>query len=420
MNEIRQQKLAALLALALIPAVPAFAAEDDAFKFTVSQGFYHDSNLYRLPDSKDMPAGWSVPKDKRSDTYSVTRAGVSFDREYSRQGLHAALSVGRTVYREHKNLDNTSPDAKLRWDWRIGDRWSGVLGYNYNESFVGFDQIRGSNERVIRRLGRATFGADFWFHPDWAVGASFANVNNDYRDSKLPWNKYRANEENLNITYRPTTGSRLVLSLRNEDGEYPNRKKKDELYPYDMSSTDYESYRDWNQRDLRLSGEWALSGVSRLSGYIGYTQREYDLAPHRDFRGVTGRIAFHWVPTSKLIFDLAWRREVGADIDAVANYAVTQGWTFQPGWMITDKVRLGANFDYLSRDYGGDPGPVQGITTTDKRDERGWVYGLSLQYQPTVWANLAIGIQRDKRDSKHLDYLDYRAQTTWLSGNFSF
>ncbi|MDR3212760.1 MAG: outer membrane beta-barrel protein [Azoarcus sp.] len=385
-----------------VQGTPAFAAEGDAFKFSASQMFSWDSNLYR------------TKHDAESEWMSTTSAGANFDKEYGRQVVHAGLSVSRTLFQSNSELNSTSPDARFRWDWRVGDHWSGVLGYSYGESFVGFDNL-GADEReshVMRRLARFDAGANYWFHPDWAVGVSGATVRNRYRDG----NAYRRNDEydmreaNLNLTYRPSTGNRIVFSLRDEEGQYPERKKEDG------------SLRDWQQRDARLSGEWQLTGVTRLSGYIGYTQREYDYASGRDFHGLTGRIGVNWTPTPKAIVNLAWRREIGADQDQVSNYAVTHSWTLQPTWVVTDKIRLGATLRYLQRDYRG-TSPVACSGICQLRDEHTESYGVHLQYLPTSYFDLALGFQYDERgsDSKLLsEYRDYRARTAWLSGNFTF
>jgi len=401
MSDIKQLGLAALVGgvatLALIQS--AVAAEEDALHFTVSQRFERDSNVFR----------WA--HNEKSDWISTTRAGLNFNKEYSRQGLHANLSVGRQLYQDNTRYNNTSPNADLRWDWRVGDHWSGVLGYSYGESFVGFADYRGT-ERVLRRIGRANVGADYWFHPDWALGANFSSVRNNYRDSLLPYDKYEANEENLNLTYRPSTGNRIVLSLRNEDGQYPNQLRESQLQP------GQESLREWNQRDVRLSGSWQLTGASLVSGYVGYAQRKYDLASDRDFRGVMGSVALHWVPSSKVAVDLSWRREIGADIDSVANYAVTHSWFLQPTWVMTDKVHLSAYYQYMTRDYGGDPGSGgAGV----KRDGRSQFYGLTFRYLPTSYANLELGVNRYRNKSlENIESLDYRGQSTWLSGNITF
>jgi exopolysaccharide biosynthesis operon protein EpsL len=396
--------ICAMLALGMTSAAPVHAEEGDAFGLTVSQAFYRDSNLYRLPSGVD------APENKRSDIYSVTYLRGSFDKEYGRQGLHAHLAVAHTAYRTHDDLDNTAPDAGLGWNWRLGNHWSGALGYNYSESFVGFEDA-GGTERVIRRLGRANGSVNFWFHPDWAIGLGAADVRSTYKDDMRPDSEYRANEWDFNLTYRPSTGNRLVFTVRGTDGRYPNRPGVTG------------SLREYDQRDARLSGEWRLTGATRLSGYVGYTQREYKYASNRDFNGVTGSLSLHWTPSAKAIIDFSLRREIGADEDLVSNYAVTESATLAPTWVITDKVHVGASLKHMRRDYRGDPGYEWGpYPQPPLRNDRTSVYGLNVKYLPVPAAALEMGLQHTKRNAKKSEYAnrDYRAQTVWLSGAYRF
>jgi exopolysaccharide biosynthesis operon protein EpsL len=423
MDNKRQRRLAVLagglVTLLGFQAASAVAQEGSSaqdekspFTFSASQSFSRDSNLYRLPDEcpGSTNPNCSVPKGKRSDTVSATSAGINFDKQYSRQAFHAGLAVNHSIYSTHSRLNNTAPSARLNWDWRIGNRWSGVLGYSFSESFVGFDNTHaGANpdeqNRVMRRLGRANASADFWWHPNWATGFGYSDVRNDYRKNARPNDEYNAQEASLNFTFRPSTGNRVILSYRAENGQYPNRPK------------DQGSLRDWKRRDVRLSSQWRLTGVTQLNGYVGYTTRKYDLAPSRDFSGVTGKFGFLWTPTGKAIIDLSWRREIGADADSVSNYAVSQGWALRPTWVITSKVRLGANYEYLERDYRGDPGLGSSAVP---RDAKTTSYGLDLKYLPVSYADIGIGYQHQKRDAKEDDRYGYRNRTVWLSGGLTF
>lgn len=384
--------------------------EQSPFSFSVSQTVSRDSNLFRLSDIE------SDPVDGRSDVISTTRAGISFDKAYSRQIFHAGVSATHSRYRKYSHLNNTAPDANLRWDWRAGDRWSGVLGYGWSESFVGFGETyHNYDERVMHRLSRANASADFWWHPNWATGFGFSDVRSDYRDDARQYDQYEAQQASLNLTYRPSTGNRIVFSLRGEEGLYPNREKKEEITPGRTSM------RDWERYDAQVSAQWQLTGATKLSGYTGYTQRKYDLASERDFSGVTGKIAVNWMPSGKAIVDLSWRREIGADADLVSNYAITQGWSLRPTWVISSKVRLGATFEYLDRDYGGDPDYGYSYSTgeVNPREAKTTSYGLNLQYMPVPAANISLGYQQQKRDAEN-EFYDYDARTVWLSGSLSF
>ena len=386
-------------------AQDGFTREDDSrnpFSFSASQTFGHNNNVFGLHDSVSNA---DAPKGKRGDTYSITNVGVNFDGQRSRQAFHAGLSLSQTLYRKHTNLNNTSGNANLGWDWRVGDRWSGVLGYSYGERSVEYRDMYGVQDKVMRRIGRANVKADFWWHPNWATGVGFSDVRSDYRNDFRPHEKYNAQEVSANLTYRPSTGNRIILSLIAEEGQYPNRDKVQG------------SLRDWERRDARLSAQWQLTGVTRLDGYVGYTQRKYDLAPERNFSGVTGKIGFHWVPTAKAIIDLSWRREIGADADAVSNFAVTQAWSVQPTWVVTSKVRLGASYEYLDRNYRGDPG----IVSSDlPRDSKTTSYGANIQYLPTSSANITLSYQHQKRDSANYSHWDYSARIVWLTGRLTF
>jgi len=401
-----------LVTLLFFQAVPAVAQEDESrnpFSFSVSQSFSHDDNVGRLPDDKYLPPGYldEYFKGKRGDTYSVTNAGVNFDTEVSRQAFYAGLSGTYTKYFSHSDLDNFSPDARLGWNWRVGDRLSGVLGYGYSESRVRFEDVStGVNDRelkrVMRRLHRFNASADYWWHPDWATGVGYSAVRNDYASGERPWDEYKAQEASLNFTYRPSTGNRIVLGFVAENGEYPGQEKKEG------------SLSDWKRRDVRLSGTWRLTGVTQLSGYAGYTQRKYEWAPDRDFSGFTGKIAFHWAPTGKVLLDLSLRREIGADEDSVTNYAVSQVVSIQPTWVITSKMRLGVSYEYLDRDYDENPGG-----SGDLRKYKTHSYGAHFRYMPTSNANITLGYRGSRRDSERNDY-EFRAQTWSLSGSIAF
>ncbi|MCL2160393.1 MAG: outer membrane beta-barrel protein [Betaproteobacteria bacterium] len=392
-----------------------YKREDDSrnpFTFTISESLYYSSNVYRLPD---RISNADAPKGKRSDSYSVTRVGIDFDTEHSRQAFHAGLSASQSLYRTHSSLNTTEWDGRLRWDWRMGNRLSGTIGYAHSGSAVNFEDVyTGSNpselDGVTRQLGRFRFGADFWWHPNWATGVGFSDVRNDYRNNARPYDKYNAQEASLNFTYRPSTGNRIVLSLLTERGQYSNRPKEEDLAPGETSM------RDWKRHDARLSGQWQLTGVTQLSGYAGYTWRKYDLARNRDFNGATGKIEFRWVPTGKAIINLGWRREIGADQDTVSNFAVTQAWFLKPTWVVTSKIHLGASYEHQKRDYRGDPGFG---SVALPRDAKTQLYGVNLQYMPVPYGSIALGYQHQKRDTTKRDD-DHSARTTWLSGSLTF
>ena len=393
---VKQAILAAALAVVFTPAL---ADEVDALNLTISQGFFYQSNLYRLADGV-VPAGG-----ERADIISVTGLAAAFDRVYSRQRLQAELGLTRALYAEHPELNYTAPKIRLGMDWQVGNYWSGQLSHAYSETMTSFDETSGTDP-VISRYSRTAASANYWWHPDWAIGVGAAQVSNGYRDGANPNAELESQDADLNLTYRPATGNRIVLTARNTDGHYPGR-------PAEPGSI-----RDYTQRDLRVSGDWRLTGALRLSGYAGNTSRRYDNAPNRDFNGYTGRLALTWAPTVKTAVTLSWRREIGAQEDLIANYAVTRVVSIAPVWHITDKVKLSGSYEVRNRDYGGDPELGFGGLVLPK-DDRTKSYGLSLSYDYMRGLSLSAGFQQSSRSSV-IASREYQSESFWLSGAFTF
>lgn len=379
---------------------PVFADDEDAFGLSVSQAIQRDDNLYRLP------SGVPAPKDKRSDIIGVTTLVGDFDRRYSRQRLRADLGLTHAAYSTHSDLDYTVPAVRLAWDWQLGNHWSGVLRRDYVETPAGFEDTIGT-EQLIRERNLTAASANYWWHPDWATGLGASSVRNTYRDDARPSSDSDVDDIDLNLTYRPASGNRVVFTLRDTDGRYPGRPAVQD------------SIRDYEQQDVRTRGEWRLTDATRVVGDIGYTWRSYDLAPNRDFDGITGRVQVQWQPSYKTAFELSWRREIGAEEDLVANYAVTSALVFAPSWRISEKLRLGARLERSTRDFGGDPELGVSADEVPSRDDRTTRYGLTLDYSPIRSVQLGLGAEHQQRRSQ-LRLREYDATTVWVSGRFSF
>ncbi|BAL23271.1 hypothetical protein AZKH_0935 [Azoarcus sp. KH32C] len=358
----------------------------------------YESNLYRLSDGEAAPEG------RKSDTVSETGLGLKFDRVYGRQHLLADLDFVSARYAIHKDLNHDSPDALLSWDWALGNRWSGVLSYLYRESLTGFDEAGGTTPS-LNQYSRAQATADYWFHPSWAVGLGFAHTRNRFDGFERDVAEYDADTVDANLTYRPATGNRLVLTLRDTEGQYPNRPAVEE------------SIRDYRQQEVRLGGDWQLTGATRLSGFIGRTRVDYRLAPDRDFTGTIGRLAVIWEPTVKTSLTAAVRREIGAQQDLAANYAVTEAISVSPRWKVSDKVTLGAGMEWRRRDFRGEP--LGGDSTQARPTDRSRRYGLTAEYKPLRALSVALGLQRQVRDGSN-QVGGYAANIADLSLHFQF
>ena len=403
LNTSRTKSISCVLPLlTLLAGTPAAVRADDtdALNFEVSQVFQYDSNLYRLPD------GFVAPRDKRHDTVSVTTAALVFDRTYSRQRLRGSLAVNSSRYAVHDDLDYDSPAAQVAWNWQLGNHWSGVMDYRYSETLGGFEEY-GSADRSINKYSRGSVGADYWLHPDWALGAGAGKTQSRYESGVSIGDENDTTTYDFNLKYRPKSGNQVLVTFRNTDGRYPNRP--------DVTG----ALREYNQREVRINADWRPTGALRVSGYVGETRRSYEHADNRGFEGLTGRVAVDWMPTGKLAINLAWRRELGAEEDVFANYAVTQAYSFAPTWQVTSKLVAGLNWERRQRDYGGDPRLVPDFILRPDRDEITHRYGLNLGYQfaPDIFVSMSYAHQ--KRDGA-ISSRRYSADTFLVSGSLRF
>lgn len=383
----------------VLSAAAVRADEGDAFNVVLSQGFRYESNLYRLESGAEAPGG------TRHDTVSETGAALMFDRRYGRQRLLGELGVTSARYAEHDELDHDRRDAGLAWQWALGNRWSGVLGHQYRERLTSFDETSGFT-RNMNAYARSTLSADYWWHPRWATGASVQRTRSRFDREDSDAAEFDANTIDLNLTYRPPTGNKAILTLRETDGQYVNRPAVEG------------SIRDYRQQELRLSGEWQLTGATKLSGFIGQTRVEYRFAPNRDFTGTIGRLGVLWSPTVKTSFALGVRREIGAQQDAAANYAVTEAVSLLPKWVASDKLTLSLPAEWRRRDYGGDP-EFPGQPGAARGTERSYRYGLALEYRPIRALGLHLGVHHLERLSAQR-VRPYSDDIVELSAQFRF
>jgi exopolysaccharide biosynthesis operon protein EpsL len=379
--------LVAALAWLVIGSDPASAAMEPAaeegFSVRLSESLRWDDNLFRLPDGVRPVDGGS-----RSDRLSQTAVGLHFDHVYSLQRLIAGVTVVDRRYAEHANQDSTTVDGVLRWNWALGSLWSGNLGLLQREAPRSFaDTVR--RVRSINTLRRLEGDAEYRWHPAWVAVVGAEQTASRYSDSQSSASEYDETAVEVGAGFRPKSGNRLDLVARYADGSYPNRS------PSATIDSDY------TQRDLRLRGDWRVSGLSRFSGYVGLTSRAYPHVESLDFSGATGRLVFDWTPTGKLSFRTTVRREIGSEDEVIDNFVVSRAISFEPRWLATDKVTLWSRLEWLRRDFGQSSQPLQDGNRTRS-------YGLGLIYQPLRSATVGASFQHSVRSAPGplFDYSD--------------
>lgn len=373
-------------------SLPAVAAEGDTLRPYVSYARYYDSNLFRLADNE------------QSDQYGILSAGVNVDWQPGRQRVLASASKNLVRYADNTRLDYDGTDYRLRWNWRLGNRWSGQVGASEGVTQSNFSDLIGL--RVNNQITRANrfVDAEWQFHPRWGVAAGVAAADSSNSTSQQRPSDYEENSATASLAYRTPKGSALRGQLRRVDGAFPHRLP---------GSLD----RAYTQTEYNLLGDWRVSGKLGVQSRLGYLQRQNDTLSHRDFSGLAGRLAADYSLSGKTALNWAIYREIANSDDASATYQQSTGTSLGLFWQASAKLALRAGASYENRRFAGDPGfSVAGVA---QRDENSLNGSLSLSYAPLRMATVDVGMQAGRRDSNFVRN-DYAFHTLFVSVRADF
>ena len=391
------------LALAALLALPAQAKEGDTFRPFVSYTRYYDSNLFRLDGGDDytillengLPV--IVTRQSASDQYSVLSAGLNVDWQPGRQRITASASKNLVRFSRYASLDYDGSDYQLKWNWRLGNRWSGLLGATETvtqTSFADWYVFQAINNQVTR--DNQFVNADWQFHPRWHVGLGAAADKSTNSTVQQAPSDYKNTSVTATLGYTTPKGSKLRGQLHRVDGEYPNR---------DPANLD----RLYTQTEYNLLGDWNVTGKLIARGKLGYVQRKNSTISQRDFSGLAGRLSADYYPTGKTMLNWAIYREIANSDDVNANYRLNSGTSLGVAWLATSKITLRANTSYENRSFEGNTGGG-GIL----RDEDILSGSLSLSYAPVRMATIDVSLQAGRRDS-NIPVNDYTFHSVFMS-----
>jgi exopolysaccharide biosynthesis operon protein EpsL len=388
----------ASLGLFALLALPALADEAGTFHPFVSYTRYYDSNLFRLADDEstvlvedDVPV--VVTRDSASDQYGILSAGLNVDWTPGRQRILASAAKNWVRFSRYSSLDYDGSDYRLRWNWQLGNRWSGNIGASETLTQTSFaDWYAGeiaSNELTYRTQFA---GAEWQFHPRWHVGLSgSATTATNSTAIRTPLD-YEQGSVAATAGYTTPKGSRLLLQVNRIDGEYPNR-------PLAYTQTEY-----------NFLGDWKVDGKVTAHAKIGYIQRDNETFAGDDFSGVGGRVSADYLISGKSMLSWAIYRETMPSDDVFASYQLRTGTSLAAIWATTPKFSVRSSASYENRSFRGDAG----VALFTRRDEDTVSGSLSLGYTPRRWATAELGVQAGRRDADFA-FNDYSFRSVFAS-----
>jgi exopolysaccharide biosynthesis operon protein EpsL len=348
-------------------------ADGDVVKINLGAGVAYDDNVFRLPSNvTPSPASGST---KRGDTIFTLNAGAAVNKDISRQNFILGANVIQQLYVEHSDFDITLFNFGGTWNWRVGNQWGGEIGYTQNEYSNSFLDVSSFTQNK-RTVGIPVASIGYQFHPSWELRAKYRYVDISNSEARFKLSDLEQSEYEGAVRYRTQFGNLVDLYYRYTDGERPN-------VVTDVLVTDplLQTPGQFEQNDFGVNvARWELSGRSRFSGFLAYTNRSYDQFANRDFSGPTGNLTFVYLPTGNTSVSLSLYRLIGAYTDVTANYIVTTGVTLAPTWQATSKLAFGMNAFYQDRDYKGTPGIALVAVDQDRRNDDVYNVGVNATY----------------------------------------
>ena len=260
----------------------------------VGQGFFHDTNVYRVPDGS-------------GDTYSSTTVFGGFDQRLGRQRLHGSGSVALNRYFDEKPLDNTSYDFDLGLDWETVYSLSGSVNAGIREH-LAYPAPTSGLPNQTKNLGltkwagaQARWGGTSLFTIEGT--AHYSSI--EYSDEAYASRESETASGGLAVYYGGGGPLRVGLGGRYERTETP-KAGFDPLVPEFLSNTA-------TGRNVDFFLDYAVTGKIKTNLRLSYTDRKNTLIEASDFKGWTGRLASTWQATGKVAFSAYASRDTGSD-----------------------------------------------------------------------------------------------------------
>lgn len=376
-----------------LAAASVWAGEGDTLRPFVNASMGYDSNLFRFANDAEAAASTVGASSIQSVTYQRYGAGVDLDWKQGRQQFNARFAGDKTRYSKFSNLlDYTGRDINGEWKWQLGNRWSGVLSAAQNRSLTPYsDTLTGVIGSNVRTNDQQTFQADYWFHSDWRARARWSNSVASYSAASQ---KSRDNEVSTATfgAYRlGQTVDSVGVELVSIEGSYPNS-----------------IVSDFREQGLHLLGSWNYSGKTRLSGRLGYIQRERPAAVVRNFSGPEWRFDARWIPTGKAQIEAAFFRDLRSNDAVGSGHEVADGISLSASWLVAPKTRLVGQGSYEDITYQG-----------DARSDKLASLGVSASYEMWRGGDVSAGLQHSQRASSD-SAAEFSSNSLFVSANLKF
>jgi exopolysaccharide biosynthesis operon protein EpsL len=385
-----------LLALGLsflIIALPVVADPQDTLNFKVGGAVKYDNNLFLTSVARI------------SDRVATTFVGVSVDKYYSLQRVKVDLKLTDTSFKNNTFLDFVAKDYDADWYWSLTPSLTGTLSANHTQQLNDFRYYTNYFLQNIRTTENQSFQADFSPRGNWHLLGGFTrNVTNNSQVFNEE-SDFELSTVDLGFKYIFPTNSSVVFMGHKGSGSYSKRA-------VDAATLSDSGFDD---TEIDIGFNWALTAKSKLDFNLAHVQREHDNFFQRDYSGAQGKVQYKWNPADKLQLITILSRNLASYQTNDASYTRTDGINISTVYLLSSKVKVGADVSVSERTYLGN-GYVASIGRVDK--ER--LAGVNLEWTPR--RNIVLNASADykSRSSNLSSTLDYNAIQGGLSASIMF
>ncbi len=370
----------ARFAMLLGCVVASAHGESDPYFLGISQSLGHNSNLYGTANNE-------VP-----DKFAVTSLNLGFDQPIGRQRIFAGTSLRATRYEDIRVLDNVGYGVNAGLDWSTIERLSGSLGVASNRTLANYaasgDEVQ-TTKRNLETSSQANLRVQIGVASLLSLNTALSHSEISYTAPEYQAAEVRQNVGSLGFTYRPSGLLSVGGALRATRGEYPNVV---------VPSTGKKETFDRN--DVDLTSTWVASGLSTLNARLSYGRSVFEGQVLRNFKGVTGALAWAWKATGKLNFNTNLSRDSGSETALYAlannqgsavgdNSVLTNAIGLAVAYEASAKIRLTLGSRYARRELVSSSGTGRDASST---------LSLGASYDPTRTWHIGCNASRDRRN----------------------
>ncbi len=360
------------------------AKDGDTFRPYVSVSMSQDDNLLRY-DSKLV-----LPDDvELSDTVLQTKVGIDVNWALSRQNFIVKAELNDSKYSNNSRLDNQGESIKAVWNWQVGSKLNGGIGYSLDQVLASFTDNQVVALSGAKRSTQNLFASGFWLlHPDWRAGVSLSSVLTDYDNSASAASNTDNSSTELSLFYLGFAGNSVGVKLRQNNTEFPDRVFNS------LSRID----NQYQLSSVVMQLNWQFAGKSVFQGQLGVESLTNKHLAERDYSDITARITYQINPTGKFQFRASAWSEIASSWIFDAAFQRVQAIEFSPVWQMSSKNSLMLRYMLENVTYDGESGAA------DDRQSAS-IFWIT---KPVRNLSVTVGYSNNQRDSSRL-FRDYES-----------